>query len=184
MNASLIKRALNIMYEISRVSLFQSSTKRVSYLVDLWALIVVILTVYSSGRILSSLVVKNRNTINTFEDLMSSNMKIICVTDSFMYYAIKFAQYWKDDKLLRLRDSDRVDYRAYDKSLRIHGEAFVMKELAQRKSALIWDQINSGLKRSEYLHYNLEFANEKFYPLLMGFPINRRSLLKDKLYKL
>lgn len=178
---NVIKRALRLIFEISRIILNQGSRKYICFLVNLWALISVIFVSCFSGGILSSILVRDMKAINTFEDLISSDVRIICFNNTFIYYGIKYADNWNDDKLKWLRDSNRVEYVVYNSNT----ESYLMRNLIlERKAALIWDHINIELKRKEYMHYNLAIADEMSYQRIYGFLINRRSAVKDELYKM
>src|SRR5687768_10989992 len=98
------------MFEILRIFLNQGWKRYICFLVNIWALISVIFTSCLSGGVLSTILLQDMTAINSFAELMSSNMRIICLNNSFIYFGIEYAEEWNDDKLKRLKYTNKVDY--------------------------------------------------------------------------
>lgn len=177
--SNVIKNGFKKMFEISRILVNQGWRRYIStnFLMNLWALITVIFISCFSYGILSSLLIRNTKAINTFEELMSSKMQIICFNNSFIFWNIRYSN---AGMYKRIRDSNRIICMDVEESSNVK----TLNMLTQLKAVIICDLLTAQMRQIGHMHRNLAIADEMFDPNRVGFLINRRSLVKDKLYKM
>lgn len=176
-----VRRVWKSSFQMIQILLNQGIRLNNCLLLNLWSLIAVIFISCFSGLILSSLLIMNTKSINTFEELMSSDMRIICFNNTYSYYAINWANYSNDEMLSRLQHSKRIDFKVLNSQL---NDEHSLNLLTQRKAVIITQQSLSESTIISNLHHNLTIADEKFYRSYSGYPINRRSLVKKRLCKM
>ncbi len=84
-------------------NLLNQGLKNKYFLLNFWALLSVIFITCFSGNILSTLITPDVKPINSFHELMKSNLKIYIVYKTYVYYGIIWAEAWNDHKFLQLR---------------------------------------------------------------------------------
>jgi len=93
----------DMIFEIIRYLLNQATAKNIYLLTNLWALASVVILSLFSGAIYTSIVNKEMKTINTYEELINSNITLVSGNDSFLYHSIKWVHHNKYSKFIQLK---------------------------------------------------------------------------------
>ncbi len=79
-----------LLFFIIRYLLNQGNSAKNDLLIILWAFVAFLITSCLSAGILSTIVAQEKKTINTFEELIDTNLTIISGNNSFVYWKIKY----------------------------------------------------------------------------------------------
>ncbi len=89
--------------ETGRYLINQATNKNVSFLTNVWGLVSVIFVSCFSGGIYTSIVYKDMKTINTYEEMLKSNLTLIGGDNSYLFHSIKWVHHNHYIKFIELK---------------------------------------------------------------------------------